>query len=268
MDLKDKLRKLVSIIEKYNKIIVAYSGGVDSCLLVFLCKYLNKDILAVTASSEIRSKEEVLFSKKFAKKYKIKHKTVKTDELADSRFVKNTLLRCYYCKIQLYRVLSKLKEKYNYDVIFDGVNLDDIKNDFRPGVNAADRFKVVHPFVEAKITKEDIRKIAKKFMLELWNKPPSTCFATRIPFGTKITRQLLKKVEQAENVVKRYWERFFRLRDHGDIARIELIKQDIKNFLSKVNFEKLTKELKSLGYKFVTLDLEGYIPAGRRIKNT
>ncbi len=264
MKLNTKITHLYNLINNYNKIIVAFSGGVDSGTIVFLCKLLNKEVLAVTALSETYPEDEIEFAKKFLKKHKIKHKIIKTEELKDHRFAKNTILRCYYCKTELYKKLTEIKNKYHYDVIFDGVNYDDIKTDFRPGIKSAQKFGIVHPFVEAKVTKNEIRKIAKKFGLSIWNKHASACLASRIPFGTKITSSLLKKVYCAEKIISSYWKNFFRVRHHNEILRIELQKNEIKKFLNKVNIDKLVRKLHSLGYKFITLDLEGYIPAGKR----
>lgn len=267
MKLKYKIQKLINFINTYNKVIVSYSGGLDSSLLAFLCKYLNKEVIAVTKISKLHKEKEIKFAEEFASKYKIKHVVIKTNELKNKEFSKNTPLRCYYCKRILYEQLNKLKRNWSFDVIFDGVNLDDIKNDFRPGVKAADEFKVKHPFVEVGITKKDIREIAKKFKLEIWDKLPTTCLLTRIPFGVSITEELLRKIEMAEEIIEKYWNSFFRIRDHNEIIRIELRKSEIKNFVSKHKLENLIKELKSLGYKFVTLDLEGYQPSGKRFKD-
>lgn len=264
MKLNKKIKSLLNFINKYNKIIVAYSGGVDSATLLFLCKYLNKDVLAVTALSETYPKNDLELAKRFTKENNIKHLIIETNELKNNKFTKNTLTRCYYCKSELFKKLNKLKNKLCYDIIFDGTNYTDVKNDIRPGVKAAVQYKIVHPYVETKITKEDIRKIAKKFGLPFWDKPSSACLSSRIPFGIKISKKILTKVYKAEQVIKNFWDGFFRVRHHNDIARIELEKKDIKKFLTTVDIEKLISKLKHLGYKFVTLDLEGYIPAGRR----
>ncbi|MDW8056327.1 MAG: ATP-dependent sacrificial sulfur transferase LarE [Elusimicrobiota bacterium] len=267
MDITSKIKNLIDSINTFNKIIIAYSGGVDSGLLTFLCKYLNKNVIAVTAVSELIPKEEIEYAKTFTKKYKIKHIFIKTNELKNTKFTKNTIYRCYWCKTELFSKLKKLKEKLNYDVIFDGVNLDDMKSDFRPGINAAYKFGIVHPYTEAKITKQDIRKIAKKFNLPFWSKPAYPCLASRIPFGIEINKKILNIVYNAEKIIKTFWQKFFRVRHHNEILRIELNKKDIKNFITKVDINKLINKLKTLGYKFITLDLEGYTPSGKRFIN-
>lgn len=267
MSLNKKLSNLFSIINKYNKIIVAYSGGLDSSVLVFLCKYLQKDVIALTAKSDIFFDSEINFAKSFTKFHNIKHKIIKINQLENLNFIKNDINRCYYCKKELFNRLLDIKNKLKYDIIFDGTNFSDIQYDFRPGLKAAKEFNVVHPYVEAKITKEDIKKIAKKFNLNLQKKFPRCCIVTRIPFGIKIEKNILAKILKAEEIIKSCWNKFFRVRHHNDLIRIEVEKRYIKKFINNSQLKNLLLNLKKIGYKFICLDLEGYIPAGKREVN-
>jgi len=259
-----KLDKLEKFIKKYNSAIVAYSGGVDSSFLLYVCKKVLKDnVLAVTATSPTYTKEELAFAKKFTKKYNIKHLVIKTSEFRDKNFLRNLPNRCFFCKKELFSKIEKIREKLNYGVILDGTNYDDLK-DFRPGEKAEKMFNVVSPLKEVKLTKQEIRELSKKFKLPSWNKPQLACLSSRIVFGEKITIQKLKKIYLAEKIIKNFWNKFFRLRLHRDFLRIEINKEDFKEFFNKVNIQKLVSQLKKLRFKYITFDLEGYIPAGVR----
>ncbi|MEN3013508.1 MAG: ATP-dependent sacrificial sulfur transferase LarE [Endomicrobiia bacterium] len=260
-----KLQKLYKIINKFNSIVIAYSGGVDSSFLLYICKKLNKKILAVTASSEIFPTSEVEIAEKFTKKLKIPHIIIKTKQLANKKFTKNLFNRCFHCKYEIYRKIQKLKKKLKYDVIFDGTNYDDIKNDIRPGFLAIRKLKVVCPLVEAKFTKKEIRKLSEKFKIPIWRKFSFSCLASRIPSGEKITKEKLRKVEKAEKIIKNYIKYVFRVRDHEELARIEVEKDKIKNFIINKNLPSIVKKLKKIGYKYICIDIEGYIPSGKRI---
>ncbi len=259
-----KLDKLKKFIKKYNSAIVAYSGGVDSSFLLYVCKkVLGDKVLAVTATSPTYTKEELEFAKKFTKKYNIKHLIIKTCEFKEKNFLKNLPDRCFYCKKELFSKLEEIRKKFNYDVIFDATNYDDLK-DFRPGEQAKKLYNVVSPLKEIKITKKEVRELSKKFKLPSWNKPQLACLSSRIVFGEKITVQKLKKVYLAEKIIKDFWNKFFRVRLHRDFLRIEINKNDFKDFFNKVNIEKLVLRLKKLKFKYITFDLEGYIPSGVR----
>jgi len=264
-----KLSKLENFIKKYNSAIVAYSGGVDSSFLLYICKkVLGDKVLAVTATSATYTKEELEFAKKFTKKYKIKHLIIKTSEFKNKNFLKNLPNRCFYCKKELFSKLEKIRKKLNYDVIFDATNYDDLF-DFRPGEKAKKIFNVINPLKEVRLTKEEIRNLSKKFKLPSWDKPQVACLASRIVFGEKITVQKLKKAYLAEKIIKKFWDKFFRVRLHQDFLRIEIDKNDFKKFFAKVDIENLVSQLKKLKFKYILFDLEGYIPAGLRfIRNS
>jgi len=264
----NKLSKLENFIKKYNSAIVAYSGGVDSSFLLFVCKkVLGDKVLAVTATSPTYTKEELIDAKKFTKKYKIKHLIIKTQEFRNKNFLKNLPNRCFYCKKELFNKLEEIRKKLNYDVIFDATNYDDL-SDFRPGEKAKKLFNVISPLKEVKLTKKEIKELSKKLKLPTWDKPPLACLSSRIVFGEKITLNKLKKVYSAEKIIKKFWNKFFRVRLQNDFLRIEVKKNDFKKFFNKVDTEKLVLQLKKLKFKYIMFDLEGYIPAGIRFLRT
>lgn len=260
-----KLSLLEKFIKKYSSAIVAYSGGVDSSLLLYICKkILNERVLAVTAYSETYTPEELKLAKNFTKQYNIKHKIIKTCELKNKDFVANSVNRCYFCKYELFNKIEQIRRKYNYEVIFDGTTYDDIK-DYRPGEQAKKIFNVVSPLKEVKLTKNEIRMLSKKLNLPTAMLPHNACLSSRIVFGEKITKEKLKKAYIAEKIIKTYWNKFFRIRIHNnELISIEVNKTDIQDFFKNINIDNLTKKLKKLNFKFITFDLEGYIPIGLR----
>jgi uncharacterized protein len=266
LNLKEKYKKLENILKKYNSAIVAFSGGVDSSFLLYMCKVVGLKVLAVTAVSQTYSKDELKEAKRFVKKYDIEHKIVFTDEFLNSKFVKNDLNRCFYCKSELFCKLTKIKEEKSFDIIFDGTNYDDTKLDHRPGRLAAKMYQIKSPLLEAKLTKKEIRLLSKKFNLPTFNKPQMACLSSRIPYGEKIDEKNISQIALTEKVIKTFWKKFFRARWHKEVLRIEVEKDKIEEFIKKVDINLLTKKLHRIGYKFVTLDLDGYIPAGMREK--
>ena len=262
-----KLLKLKNFIKKFSSAIVAYSGGVDSSFLLYICKkVLGSNLLAVTATSETYTKEELNQAKKFTKKYKIKHIIIKTSEFKNKNFIKNTPNRCFYCKGELFKKIEDIRKKLNYNVIFDGANYNDLF-DFRPGEKAKKLYSIVSPLKEVKLTKEEIRRLSKKFRLFTHNKFQISCLSSRIVFGEKITKEKIKKVYLAEKIIKKFWEKFFRVRLERNSLRIEINKEDFKDFFNRVDVQDLVKKLKKLKFKYITFDLEGYIPIGLRFIN-
>ncbi len=255
----DKLKKLKGILSDLESTVVAFSGGVDSSFLLKTIKDTlpKKDILAVTAVSDTYTSSELKEAKKFTKSLGLKHRIIFTDELKDNNFTKNPTDRCYYCKKELFGRLSDIAKKSGFKSIVDASNLDD-KKDFRPGTIAKEEFSVRSPLQEAKIGKTDIRKFSKRMNLNTWNMPSMACLASRIPYGRKITKDLLKRIALAEEFIKNAGIKEVRVRYHDDIARIEVSTKDIKRFFNQKFCDKIIRYLKSLGFYYIVLDLEGY----------
>ncbi|MFH1032740.1 MAG: ATP-dependent sacrificial sulfur transferase LarE [Chloroflexota bacterium] len=256
--LSEKLASLKNILSEMGSILVAYSGGVDSTFLLKVASgVLGDKVVAVTASSETYPPGELEEAKKIAVKVGVKQIVIHTNELDNSSFAANPPERCYYCKTELFTKLTELAKQYKLNYIVDGSNYDDLK-DFRPGMKAASQFGVRSPLKEAGLTKEEIRTLSKRMGLPTWDKPPQPCLSTRFPYGAAITRENLSKVGLAEEFLAKFGLKQLRVRVHGDIARIEVPKDDMKIFLDKDVSQKIVDKFKELGYTYVTLDLQGY----------
>ena len=252
-----KEKKLKKILEKLGRVVVAYSGGVDSTFLLKVAvDTLGKDnVLAVTARSETYPFSEFRDTKRIAKKVGARHVVIQTDELKIKNFRSNPVNRCYYCKKELFKKLNGIKKEYGLKHVVDGTNYDDLK-DIRHGRKAAKELGVKSPLLDAAITKADIRKFSKVLKLPTWNKPSFACLASRIPFDSGITKDGLGKVEKAEEHLRKLGFRQVRVRLHGNIARIEIMEEDFSRAFRLKN--SLIKYLKRLGFIYVTLDLAGY----------
>lgn len=251
-----KLKKLRDILGKMGSVLVAYSAGVDSTFLLKVARdVLGDKVLAVTALSPTYPRQELIFAKKMAAKLGARHKLTRTEELNDKRFVVNPWSRCYFCKRELFSRLKKLAKKYRLSYVADASNLSDEK-DFRPGSRAKKELKIRSPLKEAGFSKEDIRRLSKRLGLDTWDKPQSACLASRIPYGTRITAGVLRRINKAEIFLKKMGFAQVRLRHYNGLCRIEVDKKDIPAFIQKSTF--IVRNLKRLGYNYVTLDLEGY----------
>lgn len=251
-----KLKRLSDIIKRYKRVAIAYSGGVDSTFLLFFTKkFANVEALAFTAISDTYTEEELRFATSFAKSLGVKHILIKTNEFNNERFVSNPEDRCFYCKSEIFSKIDELREKYGFEVIFDGTNYSDLK-DFRPGRLARMKYNVLSPLEMAGIKKEDIRRYSKRFNIKGYDRPPNACLASRIPYGTRLEKDLLEKVASIERSLRALGISNVRLRHHDNIARIETSIVDIKKVL--LHRDRIVKEIKGHGYKYVTLDLEGY----------
>jgi len=254
-----KLEKLKKILKRTGSAVVAFSGGVDSSFLLKIAKDTlpKKSLLAVTAVSETYTGTELKQAKRFAKDLGVRHKIIHTNELKDKNFTKNSVNRCYYCKYELFKKLGRIKKENGFDYVLDASNIDDIK-DYRPGSKAKKEFGVRSPLMEANFSKSDIRKSSRRLKLNTANMPSMACLASRFPYGQRIDKEALRRVEAAEDYIKKYGVPQVRVRCHSDVARIEIEKEDIKKFVNKNFCDKITKRLKQLGFKYITLDLEGY----------
>lgn len=256
--IKKKFSKLLTELRKAEEAVLAFSGGVDSSFLLKAMKIAGLRILAVTAASETMPKKDLLSSISFTKELGVEHLIIKTEELHNEAFVSNPPERCFICKDELFRRIKAIAEENKYRFIFDGSNSDDL-NDYRPGRKAATSYGVRSPLAECDFNKDEIRSISKELGLNIWNKPSSPCLSSRFPYGQRITTQALERVEKAEEFLRTLGiNDDVRVRDHGDTARIEVSEKDMHVLLSPANRQLVAKTLKSLGYKFVSLDLEGY----------
>jgi uncharacterized protein len=250
-----KIKKIKNALKKYPGVVVAFSGGVDSTLLLKLATDVLKDnIIAVTDASILHPKKELASAKNLAKSLGCKHFCITTDPLADRRFVRNTRKRCYFCKLRLFKYMKSIAAKYGFSVI-EGTNKSDLSY-YRPGIKALKELEILSPFIEAGITKREILLIAKKFRLPNWNNPSMTCLASRIPYGKRIDTQTLERIERAENYLSRLKLTQIRVRDHFPSARIEVYQTEFNDILA--NRKRILEYFLKLGYKFVTLDLAGY----------
>jgi uncharacterized protein len=254
--LEQKLESLKKILRSLDSVLIAYSGGVDSTFLAKVAQdVLGDNTLAVTISSEIHPEWEPKEAATIAKEIGIKHEIIKTDALDIPGIAENPPDRCYYCKKAILGKLKDIAEKRGFKHVAEGTNFDDI-GDHRPGMRAVMEEGVISPLKEAKLAKADIRKLSKALGLPTWDKPSLACLASRFPYGTRITPEKLKSVEQAEIFLMDMGIRQLRVRHHGEIARIEVPQEDTDIILQ--NREEIVKRLKELGYKYVTMDLQGY----------
>ena len=261
MRVEDKLfQQLVSWFQNKNeRVIVALSGGVDSAVVAIAAKKaLDKKAIAVTADYNTLSTEELRSAKRVAKEIGIEHKIIKYNELDNIEFVKNDELRCYHCRTELATYLSNEARQMDVDLIVDGTNSDDL-SDIRPGIQAMRQNGIKSPLVELRINKQDVRKIAKSNNLSVFDKPSNSCLASRIPHGSPVTLEKLKRIEMAESLIKSIFQvRQARVRDHHDIARIEVSKDELTRTFDLQKISEVDLKLKELGFKHIALDLSGY----------
>ncbi len=257
----EKYEKLRGIFAGMESVVIAYSGGVDSSFLAAAAWDALKDkggrVLAVTARSSTYPESEFRQALDIIEKIGAPHRVIVSEELDIPGYADNPPDRCFFCKGELFGILSKIAKDEGYAFVCDGANMDDL-GDYRPGRKAAAEQGVRSPLIEAGFAKEDIRHHAQRLGLPNWDKPAAACLASRFPYGVKITAEKLSRVEQAEDILKKAGYRQLRVRDHDGIARIEIAKSELAAFMADTRYGELAVSIKALGFTYVTLDLEGY----------
>ena len=259
MDFQEKYNSLQQILKKLGKVVVAYSGGVDSTfLLKAAVDTLGAgNVLACVAKGASLPESEYEKAVETAKDVGVEVQTVEPNELADASYSANKADRCFHCKSHLYGILNDIAKEKHFNCVICGCNFDD-KDDYRPGNRAAKVFGVGCPLMEAELTKEDIRQLSRDLGLPTAEVPASPCLASRVSYGLEITEQRLKQIEEAEEFLKKAGLVEFRVRHHDTVARIEVHAEDIKKVTTEPMRSAIIEKLKSLGFKFVTVDLQGF----------
>ena len=258
MQIETKRARLETILASQGRMLVAYSGGVDSAFLAWAAhRVLHQDMLAVIADSPSLSRNHLRDAIAFARENSIPLEIICTSEMDRPEYVRNDGGRCFQCKDELFHVMEDFAQRHSFNSIAYGVNVDD-QSDFRPGQVAAARHQVAAPLLDAGLTKAEIRELARTAGLRIWDKPASACLSSRIEYGRPVTRQALSAIEQGEDSLHALGFRQVRVRHHGDIARIEIAKDELERALTLPMFSEFTRIFKALGFTFVTLDTEGF----------
>ncbi len=258
MDLVQKRAELRSHLQSYQRLLVAYSGGIDSAYLAWEARQvLGTNVLAVIADSPSLARAQLKDAVAFAQEQDIPLEILATSEMDRPDYVRNDGQRCFHCKDELFTVMEGFAVERGFDTIAYGVNLDD-QGDFRPGQHAARKHGVAAPLLDAKLTKQDIRQLAQDAGLRVWDKPASACLSSRIEYGRPVTREALAAVEAGEDALRALGFRQFRVRHHGQIARIEISREELPRALSPELASEFVRIFKALGFTYVTLDLEGF----------
>ena len=256
LDLQEKYQALQAMLAEMGDLIIGMSGGVDSVLLSKVAQdVLGNRALAVTADSPSLPRRELKEAESMARIIGIRHLSIKTEELNDPNYAANPNNRCYFCKSELFSRLGQLAQELGFRWLAYGENLDD-KGDHRPGSAAADEYQVRAPLKEAALSKDDIRQLAEYLDLPVWDKPAFACLGSRFPYGSEITRKRLQQVEVAEDLLWELGFKQFRVRHHDDIARIEVLPEQVAKLVSVA--DRVTFEFKRLGYTYITMELGGY----------
>lgn len=258
--LEIKHENLCNRLHNLGSALVAYSGGVDSTLVAFVAHAVLGDrALAVLATSDVHTAAEIAAARETAHTLGFRLLEVDTYEMSDPRFIENTPDRCYYCKSEMFGLLRHVADAHDIAWVLDGTNADDV-SDNRPGRRAAEEYGVISPLLEVGLHKDEVRQLSRMLELPTWDKPSMACLATRFPYGTRITEDGLARVMQAEHALKELGLRQFRVRSHGDVARIEVDPPEMEHAWRLR--DEIAAAIKQAGFAFVAQDLEGYRPGG------
>jgi uncharacterized protein len=257
-ELHNKQLALEARLRGCGRLLVAYSGGIDSAYLAYIAHaVLGRDMLAVLADSASLARSQYADALAFAQEQSIPLRIIETAEVDNPDYARNAADRCFHCKDELFTVMERVRASEGYGAVAYGMNQDD-RGDFRPGQRAAVEHGVVAPLLDAELNKAEIRDLAREAGLRIWDKPASACLSSRIEYGRPVTRETLAMVETAEELLRESGFRVFRVRHHGDIARIEVAREEMPALFADGVLDRLNREFKALGFKFVTVDLEGY----------
>jgi uncharacterized protein len=250
------MEKLHQNLKDMKKVVVAFSGGVDSTFLAKIAyDILGKNVIAITATSAIHPKWELRQAKKIAAKIGLKHLLINSNETDFKNFCQNNKDRCYHCKKELFKKIKQIAKNNDIKYVMDGSTIDDTY-DYRPGIKALKELGIISPLKDIGLTKQEIRNLSKNIGLETWDNPSFACLASRFPYDIQITKNRLNSIEEAEDFIRSLGIKQFRVRFHNEIARIEVKKDDFSHILDKS--EIIVKHLKKLGFKYITLDIEGF----------
>lgn len=253
-----KFEELKELLRGTGGAVVAFSGGVDSTFLLKVAHMiLGERAVALTTSSPTVPPGELESAEKLAELIGCQHMIVSSHELENTSFSQNPVNRCYFCKDELYRICRSQADRLGITTVVDGTNLDDLK-DHRPGLKAAKEWHIRHPLVEARMTKEEIRRHSRDLNLPSWDKPAIACLSSRFPYGIEINLENLEKIAACERFLQELRFREFRVRYHGDLVRIELARQEIDRLFDPITREAIVLRFKEIGFTFVSLDLQGY----------